>query len=121
MQDYRKLMVWSKAHQLTLGIYRQTRAFPADEKYTLTAQLRRAALSIPANIAEGSGRDTRLDFRRFLQIALGSTNEVEYCLILARDLEYLKLSDHDRLRPPLEASSGDWLLVTGNYPRVYMN
>lgn len=97
MQDFRKLKVWRKAHELTLAVYRQTRGFPADEKYGLTSQLRRAALSIAANIAEGTGRDTRADFRRFLQIALGSANEVEYYLILSCDLEYLQTSDRDRL------------------------
>jgi len=97
MQDFRKLKVWEKAHNLTLAVYRQTRNFPAEEKYELTNQLRRAAVSIAANIAEGSSRDSWADFRRFLQIALGSMNEAQYYLILSRDLEYVRAADHERL------------------------
>jgi four helix bundle protein len=86
MRDFRKLMVWQKAHQLTLGIYELTANFPRDEVYGLTSQVRRAAASIPANVAEGCGRDGDTELARFLRIAMGSANELEYHLILARDL-----------------------------------
>jgi four helix bundle protein len=89
MQDFRELKVWEKAHSLTLEIYRVTRSFPANELYGLTSQIRRAAVSIAANISEGCGRETRPDFARFLQNAAGSASEVEYHLLLAKDLGYL--------------------------------
>lgn len=91
MKDFRQLAVWEKAHQAALSVYQTTASFPAQERYGLTSQLNRAALSIPTNIAEGCGRDTDADFARFLQIALGSASEVEYLLLFARDL---KLIDH---------------------------
>jgi four helix bundle protein len=89
MKDFHNLKVWVKAHQLTLEVYTATGAFPRDEIYALTAQLRRAVSSVPANIAEGCGRGGDIDFARFLQIAMGSASEVEYFLLLARDLHYL--------------------------------
>ncbi len=95
MQDLRKLAVWRKAHELTLAIYTSTARFPKDEMYGLTSQLRRAASSVPANIAEGCGRGSSADLARFLQIALGSASEVEYHLILAKDLGYISASDQD--------------------------
>jgi four helix bundle protein len=81
--------VWQKAHQLTLETYQATQSFPADECYGLTSQMRRAAASIPANIAEGCGRSTDGDFARFMQIAMGFTSELEYHLLLAHDLKIL--------------------------------
>lgn len=101
MQDYRKLMVWQKAHELVLALYAASRAFPDDERYGLTSQIRRAAASIPMNIAEGSGRDTGPDFRRFVYVAMGSANEVEYQLLLARDLSYVQRPVYDRLHGDL--------------------
>lgn len=89
MQDFQKLTVWRKAHRLTLDIYTSTGCFPKDELYGLTSQTRRAAASIPANIAEGCGRNGGADLARFLQIASGSACELEYHLLLARDLEFL--------------------------------
>jgi four helix bundle protein len=89
MQDFRKLRVWQKAHEQVLAVYRSTRVFPKHETYGLRAQLRRAAASIPANIAEGCGRGSDADFSRFLIFALSSACELEYHLILARDLDYL--------------------------------
>ena len=97
MRDFRELKVWEKAHALTLKLYTLTRTFPRDEQYGLTAQIRRAAASIGANIAEGSGRRTRRDFARFLQVALGSASELQYHLVLAVDLELLSRSDHEQL------------------------
>jgi len=90
MQNFRELKVWEKAHHLTLDIYRVTREFPADERYGLVSQMRRAAASIGANICEGCGRETRPDFARFLQIAAGSASELEYQLLLAMDLGYVE-------------------------------
>ena len=89
MRDFRQLKVWQKAHRCTLEIYRHTQSFPAEERFGLTAQLRKAAVSVPSNIAEGCGRDSERDFARFLSIAAGSASEAEYQLLLARDLGYL--------------------------------
>ena len=97
MRDFRELKVWQKAHKLTLAVYKANAAFPAAEIYGLTSQIRRACTSIPANIAEGNGRGTDPEMVRFLRVAIGSANEVEYYLLLARDLTYLKNGDHGRL------------------------
>jgi four helix bundle protein len=88
MEDFKDLRVWAKAHELTLAVYQRTRAFPK-EMYGLTSQLRRAAASIGANIAEGCGRRSDGEMRRFLQIARGSASELEYHFVLARDLKLL--------------------------------
>jgi four helix bundle protein len=97
VQDFRNLKVWEKAHALTLDIYKASKSFPRDEMYGLTSQLRRASVSIGANIAEGTCRRGDVDFARFLQIAVGSASEVEYHLLLARDLNLLALADYQRL------------------------
>jgi four helix bundle protein len=89
MQNYKDLKVWEKAHQFTLEVYVTTGTFPKEEVYSLTTQLRRAASSIPANIAEGCGKNTQAEFAHFLNISLGSANEAEYYLILSKDLKYL--------------------------------
>src|SRR5882672_8930168 len=89
MEDFKNLKVWSKAHQLTLAVYQRTRTFPKDEIYGLTSQIRRASASIGANIAEGCGRRSDPELKRFVQIARGSANELEYHLLLARDLLFL--------------------------------
>ena len=94
---FRKLFVWQKAHQLTLEVYRSTRSFSEDEKYGLTAQMRRCAVSIGANIAEGSARKSDRDFARFVQIAFASASELEQHLLLAVDLEYLSRDHHTKL------------------------
>ena len=97
MQDFRKLVVWKEGHELTLSIYHITASFPREETYGLTSQLRRARSSIPTNIAEGCGRTGNPELARFLHIAMGSACEVEYLLILARDLGYLDLNLHESL------------------------
>jgi four helix bundle protein len=97
MQDFRDLKVWSKAHGLTLGIYAATEAFPPSERYGLTAQMRRAAASVPANIAEGCVRSSDADFARFLQVALGSASELEYFSLLARDLKFLPDANYENI------------------------
>lgn len=98
MQNYKNLEVWKKGHKLTLELYRETKGFPNEELYGLTSQIRRSGSSIPANIAEGSGRDSDSDFARFLQIAQGSANEVEYHLLLAKDLNYLSKPKYQKLQ-----------------------
>ena len=89
MQNYKELKVWEKSHLFTLKIYEVSKLFPRDEFYGLTNQLRRAASSIPANIAEGCGKNSQNELAHFLNTAPGSTNEAEYHLILANDLNYL--------------------------------
>ncbi|HUN63565.1 MAG TPA: four helix bundle protein [Candidatus Sulfotelmatobacter sp.] len=89
MQDYTKLNVWQKAHALTLSIYNITTVFPKSEAFGITSQMRRAAFSIPANVAEGCGRGTNRELRQFLYIAVGSASELDYYLLLARDLGIL--------------------------------
>lgn len=102
MRDFRDLLVWQKAHEVTLGIYRATGGFPKDEQFGLTAQVRRSAESIAANIAEGCGRDGEAEFSRFLQISMGSASETEYHLLVAKDLGYLATSDHGELSGRVE-------------------
>jgi four helix bundle protein len=97
MEDFKDLKVWTKAHLLTLAIYQRTRVFPRDEIYGLTSQVRRAAASIGANIAEGCGRRSDPELKRFLQIARGSASELEYHLLLARDLQFLTPSEFKEL------------------------
>lgn len=102
MQDYRKLHVWTKAHALTLGTYKVAVSLTMPPAWPLRDQLLRAAISVPSNIAEGAGRGSDADFNRFLYHALGSLNEVEYDLLLARDLGFLKASEHSRLCEQIE-------------------
>jgi four helix bundle protein len=97
MKDFRDLQVWHKAHELTLQVYRATYEFPKEELYGLVSQLRRACVSIGANIAEGCGRGTAPEFQRFLQIAMGSSCEVECLLLLAHDLCFLDGERHLQL------------------------
>ncbi len=97
MSDFRQLKVWEKAHLLTLGVYQVTKAFPNDELYGLTSQMRRAGASIAANIAEGCGRGGRAELARFLGISMGSAGELECYFLLARDLNLLKAQDYRRL------------------------
>jgi len=97
MGEYRKLRVWQNAHALTLSIYRESRHWPTDERLGLIAQIRRAASSIGCNLAEGCGRNSSAEVARFARIALGSANEVEYQLHLARDLGYMKEETANRL------------------------
>ncbi|MGD0600048.1 MAG: four helix bundle protein [Terriglobales bacterium] len=93
MKDFKELRVWSKAHELAILVYKLTRAFPRDEVYRLTSQVRRSAASIGANIAEGYGRHSDGEMTRFLQIARGSASETEYHLLLAKDLGFLQEAD----------------------------
>ena len=97
MKNYKELQVWQKAHAMTLVIYDKTRGFPREELYGLTSQMRRSSASIGANIAEGSGRRSDGDICRFLRIARGSASELEYHLLLARDLGFLGEEDFREL------------------------
>jgi four helix bundle protein len=95
MASYRDLIVWTKAMDLTEAVYRVARSFPKDEIYRLTSQITRAAVSIPANIAEGNGRATSRDYAHFLAIARGSALEVETLILLAIRLEYITQNQAD--------------------------
>jgi len=92
-QDFKKLRVWKEGIELSKSIYRVTRCFPASELFGLTSQLRRAAVSVPTNIAEGCGRSSSADFLRFLYLSFGSVKEVESLLILSKEVGYLKEKD----------------------------
>lgn len=94
MQDFRNLEVWKRAHQLTLDAYRITETFPRSETFGLSSQIRRAAYSIPTNLAEGCGR-TQAEFARFIQIALGSACELEYEFLLAKDLQLISVDAYE--------------------------
>ena len=89
MKDFRNLLVWRKSHQFVLELYKATERFPREEIYGLKSQIRRASMSVPTNIAEGCGRHGDAELARFCQIAMGSASEVEYQLLLARDLGYM--------------------------------
>ena len=99
MGDYKELLVWKQAHRLALDIYRDTQQFPHEERYGLVAQMRRAALSVVSNIAEGSGRQSDREQSRFLRIARGSVHEVQCQLLISRDLGFL--------------TSDKWLVLDG--------
>src|ERR1051326_3749728 len=94
MRNFRDLKVWTKAHGVTLDVYRATATFPKSELYGLTSQLRRACVSIEANLAEGCGRRSNNEFARFIRIAMGSATEAECHLMIARDLGYLPNATH---------------------------
>jgi four helix bundle protein len=96
-KSYRDLVAWNKAFDLALGVYEETKYFPMEEKYGITAQLRRACVSIPSNIAEGEGRKSASEFRRYLFIALGSLKEAETQILLSNALGYLKPGKADKL------------------------
>jgi four helix bundle protein len=102
MQRYSDLKVWQRAHQLVLRIYQLTASFPADERFGLSTQLRRAMVSVPSNIAEGSRRSGAADFARFLNIAQGSLGEADYQLLLSRDLGYVSDEQVEPLRRELD-------------------
>ncbi len=97
MRDFHELKVWQKAYALTLAVYRASARFPREERFALTSQIRRAAASVAVNIAQGCGRSGEAELARFFDIALGSASELECELLLARDLGYLGLDEHQRL------------------------
>jgi four helix bundle protein len=102
MRNYKDLLVWQRAHRLTLAIYKATEAFPKDERFGLTSQIRRASSSIAANLAEGCGRRSDGEMGRFVQIAMGSGAELSYHLLLSHDLGILGLQEFSRLSSDVE-------------------
>ncbi len=101
MQNYRDLDVWERGHKITLVLYPITARFPKEERLGMASQIRRCSGSIGANIAEGCGRNSEGDLQRFLEIASGSASELDYHLLLARDLGYLSAVDYGHLAPEL--------------------
>jgi four helix bundle protein len=97
MMPYERFTAWKATHELAIAVYQTTRAFPPDERYGLTSQMRRAAFSAAANIAEGAAKRGSVEFRRFLDIALGSLSELSYAILLARDLGLLVQNEGERL------------------------
>ena len=97
MKDFKELHVWEKAHMLTKRIYHNTSTFPREEMYGLKSQMKRACASVPTNIAEGCGRNSDAELARFLEISMGSASEVEYLLLLSRDLNLINSPDYSEL------------------------
>jgi four helix bundle protein len=97
MKDFKKLKVWEKSHHLALKVYGVTTKFPKEEVYGLTSQMRRSSISIPTNIAEGCGRNRDTELNRFFEIAMGSASELEYLVLLARDLNFLGKEEYNTL------------------------
>ena len=97
MEKFKNLIAWQRAHQLVLKIYKITKKFPNEEKFILVPQITRAAISIAANLAEGTKRKSNKDQRHFFNIAETSLEEVKYYIILAQDLNYISHSEHDEL------------------------
>jgi four helix bundle protein len=109
MQDFKQLRVWQKSHSLALRVYSATATFPEPERYGLTSQMRRAAASVPANIAEGCGRGGRAELRQFLHASSGSASELEYFLLLARDLRLITEKQYDVLEQVFARSNACFL------------
>jgi len=102
MQDFKKLRVWQRSHDLVLAIYRSTNSFPESERFGIIQQLRKAVFSITANLAEGSSRRGDVEFRRFLFMSMGSASEVENALLISRDLGYMEKRSYEQLRTLVE-------------------
>ena len=102
MRNYKKYLVWEKSHQLTLDIYRNTSSFPKEEQFGLISQMKRSSSSVPTNIAEGCGRNSDKYFCRFLYIAFGSANELEYQILLSTDLKFIELENAQKLLLQIE-------------------
>lgn len=102
MRDFRQLGIWVKSHELVLRVYDATAEFPKEEQYGLTSQIRRASVSVPANIAEGCGHQSDSEFARYLQLAAASATELQYHIILARDLSYLESERYTELSGAVE-------------------
>jgi four helix bundle protein len=97
MRDYKELKVWQKSHVLTMRVYKITNTFPKHEVFGLVTQLRRCSTSIPSNLAEGCGRGSDADFKRFVQIATGSALELDYQLFLSYELKYIEHKTYDEI------------------------
>ena len=118
MKNFRDLTVWEKAHKLTLTAYQATRAFPLDERYGLTGQIRRCSASIPANIAEACGRRGDGEFHRFQQVAMGSAAELEYHFLLAHDLKYLQSEEYQQLHEGVEEIKRMLASLISKFPKI---
>jgi four helix bundle protein len=118
MKNFYELKVWEKAHTFVVTVYAKTGNFPREELYGLTNQIRRAAVSIPSNIAEGCGRNSDAELARFLEIASGSASELDYQLLLARDLGFLRTEDHS---PMLESLSEIRRMLTAFIQKLKAN
>ena len=103
MHNYKKLNVWISSISLVKNIYNLTRKFPKEEMFVLTQQLRRVAISIPSNIAEGAGRNSNAQFKNFLQISIGSCFEVETQLIISKELEYISEEELETISKELDS------------------
>jgi four helix bundle protein len=103
VKSFSDLEVWKRAHRVVLDVYRLTNPFPRSEQFGVVSQLRRAAYSIPSNIAEGFGRRSTKELLQFLAVANGSLEELRYFLLLSRDLRYLSPVDHDKLQADLKS------------------
>ncbi|TSC91260.1 MAG: S23 ribosomal protein [Parcubacteria group bacterium Gr01-1014_2] len=99
---FQKLEVWKLARKLVSEIYRITKLFPKEEQFSLSSQLRRAAISVPLNIAEGSARRTKKDFASFIRIAMGSLLEVYTCIEIANDEKYINISDYNKVKSQIQ-------------------
>jgi four helix bundle protein len=121
MQNFKELKVWEKSHQLTLSIYKSSAKFPKEEVYNLTSQLRRASVSIPANIAEGCGKNSQAELANFLNISLGSANETEYFLILSKDLDYLTEEQYIILSNNINEVKGMLISLIGKVRNKHTN
>jgi len=97
IKTFRDLLIWKKGMQLVKSIYKLTRSFPKSENYNLSSQMKRAAISIPSNIAEGFGRNTKKDFQRFLYIALGSIFELQTQIIISYEQNYINQQQYDSI------------------------
>jgi four helix bundle protein len=102
MRNFKELKVWEKAHGLALQVYKSTKTFPVQEQYGITSQMRRAAVSISTNIAEGCGRSSEIEFARFLEIAFASASELEYLALLSKDLELFDSSSYQHITTQAE-------------------
>jgi four helix bundle protein len=104
-RPYEKLITWQEAHQLCLMTYKESKLFPSDEKYGLTSQMRRSAMSVTSNIAEGVGRTSKAEKCRFYTIACASIEELHYQLVLSKDLQYLPVKIFDKIENQLKKTS----------------
>src|ERR1700722_12602114 len=102
MKNFRELKVWEKAHRLALKVYHLTRTFPVQEQYGITSQIRRTAVSVPTNIAEGCGHSSDIEFARFLEIAFAAASELEYLALLSKDLELFDSASHNQVSTEVE-------------------
>lgn len=101
MKDFRNLKIWEKSHKIVLAVYEATRSFPKSELYGITSQIQRAAVSVPTNITEGCGKDSDAELGRYFKIAMGSSSELEYLLLLTHDLTYLGDDQYGKLQANL--------------------